>query len=341
MARRELRVPVRYYLRLGEVLARDRVDIGQVFRELRLPMSLLSEPDATWNFSQVEHMVAYLTQKTGRTDLGYDLGKRLSVSTHSIVGFGMLSCPTVESSLAFQARYFRLVMPSFRARYTSGPDFGELHFTPTIAMGAQCLSFHLEAIATAALRELRDMVAGSMPRCHLTFSIPEPPHRRRYSEQRSTRADFGVERAPGVRLRFEADLRRYPLTLADRNALSVAEARCRAQVANATNLRQLADWVAMTLRGMGESLPSLVELAAMLSMSPRTLNRYLEREGTTFQSISGRVQHELACERLSSGSLNVSEVAYSLGFRDVSNFARAFRAREQCSPSEYRKRFNS
>jgi AraC-like DNA-binding protein len=92
---------------------------------------------------------------------------------------------------------------------------------------------------------------------------------------------------------------------------------------------------------MGESLPSLVELAAMLSMSPRTLNRYLEREGTTFQSISGRVQHELACERLSSGSLNVSEVAYSLGFRDVSNFARAFRAREQCSPSEYRKRFNS
>lgn len=340
MARSELRVPVRYYLRLGEVLARNRMDIGQVFRDLRLPMSLLSEPDATLKFSQVEQMVSYLTEKTGRTDLGYDLGKLLSVSTHSTVGFGMLSCPTVESSLAFQARYFRLVMPSFRARYTSGPDFGEMHFTPTVAMGAQCLSFHLEAIATAALRELRDMVSGSMPRCHLTFSIPEPPHRRRYSEQSSTRSDFGVERVPGVRLRFEADLRRYPLTLADSNALSVAEARCRAQVTNAAKLRQLADWVAMTLRGMGESLPSLIELAAMLSISPRTLNRYLEREGTTFQIISGRVQHELARERLSSGSLNVSEVAYSLGFQDVSNFARAFRAREQCSPSEYRKRFS-
>ncbi|MGQ0622995.1 MAG: AraC family transcriptional regulator [Panacagrimonas sp.] len=338
MAHRELRVPVRYYLRMGEVLARHHLDMGAVLRQLGLPMSLLSEPDATIRVSQVEKLVEQVTERTGRTDLGYDLGKLLSVSTHSVVGFGMLSSATVDQALAFQARYFRLVMPSFRQRYTSGRDFGELHFTPTIAMSPQCLAFHMEAIATAALREVRDLIGGPIPPARLTFSMPEPLHRRRYNEQRAVKTEFGVERLPGVRLRFSADLRAYPLTLADANALSVAEERCRSQVTHATNRRQFADWIAMTLRGVGESLPTLIELASMLSISPRTLNRYLEREGTTYQLIVGRVRHELACERLSAGDMNVSEVAYSLGFTDVSNFARAFRARAQCSPRDYRKR---
>ena len=45
MTRRELRVPVRYYLRLAEVLARRGVDIAQVIRELGMPASLLTEAE--------------------------------------------------------------------------------------------------------------------------------------------------------------------------------------------------------------------------------------------------------------------------------------------------------
>jgi hypothetical protein len=163
MARRDLRVPVRYYLRLAEVLARYRIDIARVLRELNLPPSLMTEADATLKFSQVEKLVEHLGQLTGRTDLGFDLGKLLSVSTHSIVGFGMLSSTNVERSMSFVARYFRLVMPSFRLRYRSEADSGELHFTPTIAMGHECLAFHLEAIGMAAFRDMQDLTGGRAP----------------------------------------------------------------------------------------------------------------------------------------------------------------------------------
>lgn len=337
MARRELRVPVRYYLRLAEVLARHRVDIAQVLRDLGLPDSLLAEADATLDFSQVDRLIGHLCRLTGRSDLGYDLGKLLSVSTHSIVGFGMLSSPDVDHAMSFVARYFRLVMPSFRLRYRSGADFGELHFTPVVAMGHECLVFHLEAIALAALRDVRELAGGRTPPCRMSLSIPRPAHAKRYAELRGVHTEFGSEPAPGARLLFEADLRDYPLVMADPNALNVAEERCRAQVAHVASNRQFADWIAMTLREVGEGLPGLAELAATLNLSPRTLNRYLAREGTSFRELSGRIQHELACERLAS-SMSITQVAYSLGFDDPANFTRSFRDRAGCSPRAYRQR---
>ncbi|MGV2479859.1 UNVERIFIED_CONTAM: helix-turn-helix domain-containing protein, partial [Salmonella enterica subsp. enterica serovar Weltevreden] len=55
----------------------------------------------------------------------------------------------------------------------------------------------------------------------------------------------------------------------------------------------------------------------------------------------GRVQHELACERLATSTLSITEIAYSLGFRDTANFTRAFRSRAGCSPRDYRDRSRS
>lgn len=338
MARRDLLVPVRYYLRLGEVLARHRVDLAAVLRDQGLPLDLLDQADATMKFSRVEQLIEHLDTLTGRTDLGFDLGHLLSVSTHSFVGFGMLSSPNVERAMSFVARYFRLVMPSFRMRYSSGADFAELHFTPTVAMGHACLAFHLEAIAMAALRDAQDLTGGRAPPCRIQLSVPEPPHRRRYDELRGVEVQFGAERVPGARLRFADDLRTYPLVMADPNALRVAEERCRTLVAHVASVRQFGEWVTMTLREVSEGLPTLGELAAMLNISSRTLNRYLEREGTSFRELSGRIQHELACERLSGGAMTVTEVAYSLGFSDPANFTRAFRDRARCSPREYQQR---
>lgn len=338
MPNRPLLVPARYYMRLADVLARADVDLRAVLRDLRLPEAELNEADALIAFSDVERLVERLLALTARTDLGFELGHLLSVSTHSLVGFGMLSSPNVEHSLKFVARYFRLVMPSFRLRYLSHANSGELVFTPVVAMSRACLDFHLEAIAIAALRDVADLTNGRRPACRLTLSMPEPPHVRRYAELRDVESRFGGEGGPSIRLMVLADLRRLPLLLSDPNALNVAEERCRTLVSQVTGVRQFSDWVVMTLREMGDGVPTLLELSETLNLSTRTLNRYLEREGTSYRELAGRIQYEMACERLSASPQSITEIAYSLGFRDTANFTRAFRNRAGCSPSEYRRR---
>jgi AraC-like DNA-binding protein len=331
----DLLVPARYYARIGEVLARDHIELADLLREMDIPPQALNQPEAMIRFSLVDRLLVRLLEVTGRSEMAFELGKLLTANSHSFVGFGMLNSRTLDQALRFEAQYFRLIMPSFRMRYTSGADFGEMHFTPTVAMSHVCLTFHLEAIGMAALREITDLTGEQRPPCRLMLSIPEPPHASRYQALRDVSVRFAADSLPSVRLRILADPRAHSLAMADANARELAESRCRALVQKVAGTRQFADWVSMTLSEVSEALPSLPELAATLNISPRTLNRYLEREGTSFRELAGRIQHQLACERLSAGSMSVTEVAYSLGFTDTSNFARAFRARAGCSPGAF------
>ncbi|HEX4871902.1 MAG TPA: AraC family transcriptional regulator ligand-binding domain-containing protein [Nevskiaceae bacterium] len=331
-----LLVPARYYVRLGEVLARDGLDLMTLVGELRLSRAPFEDAEGLLPASQVDRLVVGAMERAGRRDLGFDLGGLLSVSAHSFVGFGMLSSATVEQALRFVARYFRLVMPSFQLRTLIRPDHAELHFTPTVAMSHGCLAFHLDTMATAALREIGELCGGQRPPCRVLMSLPAPAHAGRFEELRDVRAQFGVDGPPGVRVQVLADLSRRPLAMADDSALQVAEQRCRTLVERVTRVRQFSDWVAMSLREAPEGIPPITELARALAISPRTLNRHLESEGTSYRQLAGQVQHALACERLATAGLSITEVGYSLGFSSPANFTRAFRAREGCSPQAYR-----
>jgi AraC-like DNA-binding protein len=335
----DLLVPARYYARIGDVLIRNGIDFTDVLRSLRLSPRLLTEAGAMIRVSQVDRLIARIFEISRRTDLGFELGKLLMASAHSFVGFGMLNSANLDQALRFEAQYFGLVMPSFRMRYTAGSDFGEMRFTPVVAMSTLSLTFHLEAIGAAALREVADLTGDRRPPCWLDLSIPEPAHLGRYQrELHDVRVRFEADSVPSVRLRLLADPRELPVAMADSNARKVAEERCRVLIQQVAGGGRFADWVAMTLREVSEGLPSASELAATINISTRTLNRYLEREGTSYRVLAARIQHELACERLSRGEVSVGEVGYSLGFSDRSNFGRAFRARAGSSPGQYRSR---
>ncbi|WP_238388355.1 AraC family transcriptional regulator [Sinimarinibacterium sp. NLF-5-8] len=333
-----LRVPARYYARVAEVLARQGIDMAAVLAEMGWSTHWLDDPDAMLKVGQVDQLLQHLADRTGRSDLAFELGKLLSATAHSFVGFAMLNSATLDQALRFEAQYFRLIMPSFDMRYVSAAEFGEMRFTPRAAMSRLSLAFHLEGIGVAALREVADLTGNQRPPCRLELSIAEPPHVARYHRELGDVAvRFNVGDTPGVRVRILSDPRALRLAMADSSALKLAEARCRNMVQKVSDGRHFADWVAMTLHEVADGLPGLDELAATLNMSGRTLNRYLAREGTSYRALSARIQHQLACERLALG-MSVTDVAYSLGFTDRANFARAFRRIAGYSPSEHGQR---
>ena len=335
----EVYVPARYYARLTALLQADGAEVECLLQSSGLSIAQLNEAEAQIRFSRVDHLLQQLPRFTTRTDLPFETGRRLTASAHSFVGFGMLSSATVDEALRFEARYFALVMPSFTMRYSSARDHADLLFTPRIAMSHLCLFFHLEAIALAALREVSDLNGGRLPPCTLHCGYPEPAHVARYHRELGNVAIRFESGAPAsVRLRIAEDPRALRMNMADSHALQVAEVRCRALIQRAADGGRFADWVTMTLREVSDALPTLDELAASLNLSRRTINRYLAREGTSFRALAGEIQHQIACERLTAKGMSVTEVAYSLGFSDASNFSRAFRDRAGCSPGQYRKR---
>ncbi len=89
------------------------------------------------------------------------------------------------------------------------------------------------------------------------------------------------------------------------------------------------------------SLESGVEVASCanaLKLSPRTLQRRLREQGTSFSKVIDEVRHELAVDLLRrKKERSISEVAFQLGFRDITAFHRAFRRWTGATPHEFRR----
>ena len=85
-----------------------------------------------------------------------------------------------------------------------------------------------------------------------------------------------------------------------------------------------------------QELPSFEELTGRLNMSPRTLRRRLEKEGTSYQRIKDNARRDVAITLLSREGLTVSEVAEQVGFSDPSAFHRSFKKWTGQSPGSYR-----
>jgi AraC-like DNA-binding protein len=82
--------------------------------------------------------------------------------------------------------------------------------------------------------------------------------------------------------------------------------------------------------------PSQEDVAEILNMSARTLQRKLGDGGTTYKEILDDTRHALALQYLSAGMHSVSDVTYLLGFSAGSCFTRAFRRWTGQSPSDWR-----
>lgn len=81
----------------------------------------------------------------------------------------------------------------------------------------------------------------------------------------------------------------------------------------------------------------LEDLASLVGMSPSSFSRFFKLK--TFKTLSSYivdVRLGIAARDLVDSSMNVSEICYSCGFNNLSNFNRAFKASKGVSPTEFR-----
>jgi AraC-like DNA-binding protein len=83
---------------------------------------------------------------------------------------------------------------------------------------------------------------------------------------------------------------------------------------------------------------SLDHVAAVSTLSTRTLQRRLDEEGLSFSEVLDRTRAAEARRLLARRNLKVIEIAYELGYAEPASFTRAFTRWTGVSPSEFRDR---
>ena len=84
--------------------------------------------------------------------------------------------------------------------------------------------------------------------------------------------------------------------------------------------------------------PGVASVARHLGLAPRTLQRMLRNEGTSYTEVASRMLRAAAERLLSRRELAIAEVAHALGFGDTSAFHHAFMRWTGVTPREFRTR---
>lgn len=261
-------------------------------------------------------------------------GTRVPFGMYDVVDYLASSCETIGESFAHLARYFSLVregvewtieedgaLPTVRLVDRRAPDdyfFDEWMLGILFGRFRDLIGDHFRYTTCAVRRPRPDEEAVTKARdlleCEPTFG--------------ASGASFSV--TPDV---WSASLPRKNSRL--RETLERHAAELLAEMAPpAETSRRVREVVTAELRG-GE--PTIERAAKRMAVTPRTLQRRLRDEGTSFQTLLDAVRADLAKRYLSDDRLGVTEVAFLLGYADASAFARAFRRWHGVAPAESRR----
>lgn len=83
-------------------------------------------------------------------------------------------------------------------------------------------------------------------------------------------------------------------------------------------------------------IPQSTQSRADWPSAPRTLQRQLKAEGTSFQAVLAYTRESLARHYLRAGDVRTSEIAYLLGYEDTNSFYRAFKTWTGSTPEVIR-----
>lgn len=326
-------IPSRYYLRLIDILIQTNQYDNNSLTLLRDQLSTTE----LLTIQQIEQFIEMGLNLPNTADLAFQLGKNIKLSSHSLVGYALMTSPDLEHALRLIAQYFRLIMPSFKLtiQFQHDQQKVELLFEPILQMNKQCLAFHIEAIAVAFYYSLLELAGNQLQRYQVYLSVPEPKYKEQYIHLIKANFHFNDHWITGVRVMMNQQQLSLPLPLADAHSLKVVEQRCQEQIQRIYHQGEIVEWVSMMLR-QANQIPTLNECAKVLNISTKTLQRYLQKYGVEFHQLKQKISTERAIDLLENSKFTITHIAYELGYSNPANFTRAFNKIQGCSPQAYR-----
>lgn len=142
---------------------------------------------------------------------------------------------------------------------------------------------------------------------------------------------------PKAALHYRAAQMELPIQQADETLASYLDRLAEQK------LRELEEktWTGKVSRALWTELssgaPTLERIASILSVSPRSLQRFLNEEGTSFRQVLEDLRRRMSAHLLNRKGIAASEVAFLLGYADPTSFHHAFRRWHRTSPRSYRR----
>jgi AraC-like DNA-binding protein len=275
-------------------------------------------------------------------DWGFRLGQRLTMASHSALGFGAMTAPTIRDGLVFLARY----LPT-RTSYSTATI--EQHGTSLHLLFRHdevMLRFQQRICETLSLIFQSFIESAGAATTPLVWRFPYPPPANQASYDQWLHGGFTFE-AEVLRLEVPGSVAMISSAFANKTAHQASLAQCEALLLEANTdtftgkvrtilsshiERRVLETVPVTV------IPSASEIADHLKVSRRTLIRRLQNGGSPFQELKDELLRSQIESLLARTDLTLAEIGHRLGYADAANFTRACKRMYGATPRALRKR---
>ena len=274
---------------------------------------------------------------------GLQVGLHARLSTYPFYGLVVCACTTLRGAFVQTRRYEGLAHDLGRSRLDERDGVATYYWdTPWLDACTPAQARHLgDSVLAGILTFVSWLAHERLPVHEIGLPYPEPDAaiRAAHAQVFGPNVIYGVPAAYG---RFDAALLDRPVPNADGSMLKVLQRHADALLAS--RLRETAEPRIVTdvRREVAAQLANdrarVDDVAAALAVSTRTLQRKLAEAGTNFQAVHEAARQALAEELLRDSRLNLTDVAFMLGYREQSSFNRACRDWFGNTPARTRER---
>jgi AraC-like DNA-binding protein len=262
-----------------------------------------------------------------------EIGLNARVSVYGLLGYALLTAPTLRDALDVAAEFPALIANGFNLALDEREGRAKVIFSGY--SGATDLKVSYAELAISSFkRSCSDILEQAFSLDEVTFEGSVlPSHAALCQEHLGCKVSFNQPRNLMV---FDSALLDVKLPMRDAvSHMEVIEA-CRRQNREYAAEREWLQRVKLILERDLQNPVPLEDVAHQMHCSARTLRRQLGVFKTSYRQLLDEVRFERAKIMLKEGKLPTDQIAESLGFCDGAGFRRAFQRWSGLAPGAYK-----
>lgn len=312
------------------LLQRQGIDAQQLFARHGIVLEDTGNPEAHVDVAASTALLSEAEQLLSDPSLGINMARHAEYSSFGGLGLAIAAGGSMGSVLQRIIRFHRLISDVVEPEMSEDDDYVAIHFSAGGEHTPHPQAIQLVMASIVRLLRIRiDSQLNPVKVC--APRVSEEFHR---VMARYFRAP--VETSSRFSLYFDRASARVQLQATDSQLAAMLDLTLSerlAEIDKGSLAVQLSLWIEQRLP---EGEPPLAEAASAFCLSTRSLQRRLADEQTSWKKLIESTRKSLVERHLRSPNMSVTQLAFLLGFADVSSFSRAFKKWYGMTPTQFR-----
>lgn len=320
-ASNDIRISARLLPLIEAFMRGQGLDYRSAARGVGLDPAVSRDREARVSMQRVAQLLENVARETGNDAFGAQLGETFQIGTAGALDYVISNAPTLRDAFNDYLRFLGLIADGFDDRFVEQARFSYFvaHLPASFGPRAQLL----DTRAIARLIRIRHMLRDTSVPIVVEFERKQPKRIAEFRRIFGPRVRFG-QRQNRIGVPTAALSRKLPA--ADPTLYQVVVEAAERALAEA---RRTTDATSRVISIIGATLPhgrtDMAAAAKELGVSQHSLRSLLREAGTNYRDLLDDTRRIMADHYVRETSLPMTEIAFLLGFSELSAFSRVSR----------------